>query len=313
MKAVLVGNYGVGNFGDEALREYFLRAFPDVEWTVVSARPGSGELPRLSMGPRSLVTTRWWRTIGAIKRADVVVFGGGTLFTDVEMVRACFLWGVHALAAKLAGTPYVLAFQGVGPFETIIGEAIARWVARRAAHVSVRDHASMERVTAWDMAPVPTFDPVYLAFLRAARERRPDGTTVVVPRHTSTDAFLSALAGQAMDASKTVIATFQPDDAGERRTIEGLRRRYPAATVRVVSTIDGLMELLAGASLCVCERFHGALAAAAAGVPLVIVPQSAGDKLDELRRRLTADGLAEAAAQAEAGESALRDALRSLR
>ncbi|MBI5155969.1 hypothetical protein HZA45_01700, partial [Candidatus Peregrinibacteria bacterium] len=95
MRCVLIGNYGTGNFGDEALRSYFLKSFPEIEWQVVSARPTADELPRLPAGPRSLFTTKWFRTIKALRHCDAVVFGGGTLFTDSESVFACFLWWLH--------------------------------------------------------------------------------------------------------------------------------------------------------------------------------------------------------------------------
>lgn len=74
MHCVLIGNYGVGNFGDEALKEYFLSAFPDITWSVVSARPSGEELPRLPGGFRSLFS-HWWKTLGAIRNTDAVVFG----------------------------------------------------------------------------------------------------------------------------------------------------------------------------------------------------------------------------------------------
>lgn len=313
MKAVLIGNYGVGNFGDEALKDYFLSAFPEAEWTVLSARPASGELPRLPIGVRSFFTTPWGKTLGAIRRSDAVVFGGGTLFTDIESVKACFLWGLHVLAARFFRVPVYLAFQGVGPFQTRLGEGITRRVVRRARYVSVRDEASMVRVLSWKLNTqvVQAFDPVFLSFLRQKSEYRAQNVYILIPRHTSGASFLRSLETHAENLRhvEIEIALFQPDDARERKVVETLRRRYPQASVRTIRTTEDLMAALARASHCVCERFHGALAAVAAGVPLTIVSQAAGDKLESVRALQQPGGIDAALARAAEGEETLRTAL----
>lgn len=315
MKAVLIGNYGVGNFGDEALKEYFLEAYPDVTWTVVSARPGAGELARLPAGIRSLFGTAWMKTLGAIRRADAVVFGGGTLFTDIESVRACIVWGIHAFAARLFGVPLHLAFQGIGPFKTGMGEWIARRVVRWAASISVRDSESFARTLTWStqVPVVETFDPVFALFVAKKQECHPNGAYVLIPRHNSGKNFLSALESHVTNLrhAEIIIALFQPDDRRERKTVETLRRTYPHASVRTIRTADDLMSLLATASHCVCERFHGALAAVAAGVPLSAVSQAAGDKISTVSARFTGQNMQAGALEDIArGELALREALK---
>lgn len=311
MKAVLIGNYGVGNFGDEALREYFLTAFPEVEWTVLSAHPTAGEYPRLPIGVRSLFGTPWWRTLAAIRRCDAVVFGGGTLFTDIESVKACFLWGVHALAARAFGVPVFLAFQGVGPFKTHIGEGIARRVVRMARHVSVRDASSFARVRSWNPAAIETFDPVFALFLQRKKPRADEGSYVLIPRHNSGVAFDRVIDFHADDAKgAVVIAAFQPDDPGEGEVIERVRRRFPQASVRRISDVDDLMDLLSRAGRCVTERFHGALAAVAAEAPLSTVAQADGDKISGVQATFgSPDGYASATRRVQAGEDALRSGL----
>jgi len=308
MKAVLIGNYGVGNFGDEALREYFLTAYPEVAWTVLSARPGTDELPRLPIGVRSFFGTSWWKTVTAIRGSDAVVFGGGTLFTDIESVRACVLWGVHAFVARFFRVPVHLAFQGVGPFKTALGEGIARRVLRCARFVSVRDAASLARVRPWRADVIETFDPIFLLFLQRRKLRLPDSGILLIPRHNSGEAFLRACDAVPANVSVT-IALFQSNRVGEANMADLLQARFPCSTVRSIEDADTLMDMLSHAERCVCERFHGALAAAAAGVPTVVVTRAAGDKLDEVRA-LFEPGAADAARSlAEAGEVSLRTAL----
>ena len=98
MRYLLVGNYGVGNAGDEILKDYFLERFPGIEWIVCSACPVSGEVWRLPAGVRSFLSFKWLYTLWVLRKSDGMVFGGGSLFTDVESVRACFVWFAHAFA-----------------------------------------------------------------------------------------------------------------------------------------------------------------------------------------------------------------------
>lgn len=311
MRAVLVGNYGVGNFGDEALKDYFLGAYPEVEWTVLSARPGAGEYPRLPIGIRSFFRTPWWQALRVIKRSDAVVFGGGTLFTDIESVKACWLWGVHALVARCFGVPVYLAFQGVGPFCTRIGKGIARYVVRSARYVSVRDTASFERVSTWRPDAIETFDPVFSLFVQRKKARADDGSYVLIPRHNSGASFDRIVDFHVAEAKgSVVIAAFQPDDRGERSVVERLLHRFPSTSVRRVSNVDDLMELLSHAGRCVTERFHGALAAVAAGAPLSTVSQADGDKISGVSATFSSpEVFSSALRRVQAGESSLRTAL----
>jgi polysaccharide pyruvyl transferase WcaK-like protein len=172
----------------------------------------------------------------------------------------------------------------------------------------VRDASSLARVRSWRPDALATFDPVFLLFLQRKKERRPDGGVLLVPRHTSGEAFLRACDAVPVDAPVT-IALFQSKDAGEIRMSETLKTRFPRSTVSVIEDVDTLMDALAHAETCVCERFHGALAAAAAGTPTTVVSRATGDKFDEVRALFLPGAVDEAKAMAKAGEDALRMAL----
>ncbi len=312
MKAVLIGNYGVGNVGDEALRAYFLRVFPNVAWQVVSARPTQNELPRLPMGPRSFFRTDWRRTITAIKSADAVVFGGGTLFTDAESLLACFIWGLHAFIAFTHKRPVFLAFQGVGPFRTVIGEGIARFVFRQATFISVRDRKSLERVQGWKVSTkiIHTFDPVILSFISQKIDDNTKNVFTIIPRRNPSNLFWQQVEMTPISPSLSVeVVLLQPEDPEEQKVSRMIVERIARATVRPVHSTEELMMFLSHSAHCLTERFHGALAALAAGVPTTVVSQAAGDKLDEARKLAEEGSMAAAVTLAEDGERALRDAL----
>lgn len=311
-RCLLIGNYGVGNTGDEALREYFLDSFPDIDWVVLSAHPAKGEYQRLPAGIRSLFSIGWIRTIGEYRKADAVIFGGGSLWTDVESVFACFLWTVHLLPALFFRVPVILAFQGIGPFRTGVGEWFARFAVRHSTFVSVRDHASVERIAKWGLSRkiVQTFDPVFSSMRKQKIDQQTKNVFIIIPRHNS-DKSLRLVAQSTRElhpCPKVSVLLMQPDDPAERRWAESVGL---SADIVPVPTLAALMHEMASATHVVTQRFHGALAALAADVPVTIVAQGDGDKLAELRD-LVAQGFDAAAAMdlIVIGERELRDVLR---
>jgi len=312
MRCVLVGNFGVGNLGDEALKEYFLQTFSDVDWIVLEACPVQPyEVPRLPLGFRSLFRP-WWKTLSAYRHADAVVFGGGSLFTDVESVYACLLWWWHAFAAHLFRKPVFLAFQGIGPFRTSLGKRLARWAVQHAAFVSVRDESSFQRVQSWNLNKqiVQTFDPLYEVFSMTNVNIVESNTIVLIPRSNSGESFLieACKVIQEHQGDPVRIVLMQPDH--ERFIIERIASlAHGRSSVVAATSTAQLMQAISDALLVVAERYHGALAAHALGIPVVVCPQSDGDKLSALPLSSQKSTLI---ASVQTGERSLREALLAL-
>lgn len=315
MHLLLIGNYGAGNFGDEAMKDYFLRSFGSESWTVVSAHPsGSSEIPRLPAGIRSFIGLSWLRTIRAFRRTDGVVFGGGSLFTDAESVRACWLWWMHAMLARWCGKPLFFAFQGIGPFRSRVGEWLARSAARRAAFLSVRDAASAARLEQWGLHTkvIQSFDPVFSLFEKENKPTNTKNVLVIIPRQNSQAILLDRakhlLGTHAYDTMR--IVSFQPDDPGEQEACCQLLLQCPTGSICPVRTVEDLEHAFADAAMVLTERFHGAIAAVAEGLPVEIISQAPGDKLDALRLFLKEHRSSELLHSAvQRGEQGLRDAI----
>ena len=294
---LLVGNYGVGNVGDEALKEYFLQCFPEVEWIVVSAHPGLGEVPRLPCGFRSLFTP-WWRSFRAYWQCDGVVFGGGSLFTDAESTVAPLLWWWHAVLAMLFRQPVFLAFQGIGPFRTKRGEWWTRWVARRVVFLSVRDIHSCARVERWQLNKkcILSFDPVF---------------SLIISKNTLIRSSSAAIPSDA-DRSKILLIIPRRNSSQEFRDRSEEMRREGFRGVRVQEprSLVELSAAVSSASFLLTQRYHAGIVALALGVPFDAVPQVPGDKLDALNKEDR--DLSHLRERVRVGEEALREALYSL-
>ena len=292
MKFLLVGNYGVGNVGDEALREYFLYKFPNVDWKVVSAKPSKEELSRLPLGFRSFIATQWPATLLAIWKSDGIVFGGGSLFTDIESWRACALWWWHAFWAWMFGKKVVLAFQGIGPFRTSIGAMLTKWVVRRAVYISVRDAHSFARVKKWNPSVkiVESFDPVFSACTTVQYKLDALKNLILIPRANSSQEFIEH-AQTLVDSGRwqqCICISLQPDSALERHFILQLRQRLSTPMLVIQArTLPELTSAVAQGSFVLSQRYHGAIVAMALGRELQVLPQYEDDKIASIATILT--------------------------
>ena len=282
MNVLLVGNFGVGNLGDEALKEYFLDTFPEVDWAVLGE-----DVPRLPGGLRSLLNFRWVKTLQTLRTCNAVVFGGGSLFTDTESVYACFLWYIHARAARFFGKPIHFAFQGVGPFRTRVGESLARESFGWAATISVRDEASAKRIESWKLSTkaIRSFDPVIRLMENKKNEVRSENVLILIPRKNSGGKFTNAAqeAVKSRDWDEVRIISMQSRHASESRFCQKLAESLePVCHVVAAQKLDELADNIAKSSLVVSERYHGALVALALGIETRIVSQKESDKLSSL-------------------------------
>src|SRR5664279_48603 len=140
---LLVGYYGFGNVGDEAILATIVAQFrdrlPDLPITVASGNP---EETISTHGVGAVA----WNDIAAIHRAvqatDLVVIGGGGLFHDYWGVDPdSFLTGSHwgvayyagpAMLATLYRKPVMLYAVGVGPLYSGHGIKFTRMIAQAA-------------------------------------------------------------------------------------------------------------------------------------------------------------------------------------
>lgn len=288
MKCLLVGNFGVGNLGDEALKDYFLQEFSEVEWTVVSAHPTDGEIARLPVGIRSLLGGKWLSTVSAYRKCDAVVFGGGSLFTDVESVYACCIWWLHAELAFFLKKDVHLAFQGIGPFHTRLGSFLCKSVCRKSASISVRDSQSYNRVGEWGLGTkcVQSCDPVFSLIESQKVDACTKNILILIPRKNSTEKFTKITQEYIKSTSpeQVTILSMQPDKKSESDYCQMLASKLEIpSSIQTVRTLNKLIQEVSLASTVISERYHGALVALALDKNLEIVSQCDGDKLSTLR------------------------------
>lgn len=169
------GYYGHHNVGDEAILAVILRELrrrlPDASPVVLSADP---DWTSRVHGVEAVPWEEPVEVAAAIRRASLVISGGGGLFQDYwhrDNADVLFLpaqgvaaYAQAALLAELYGKPLVLLAHGMGPIRTDEGARLVRLVATMADRISVRDDESaqlLEQLGCGDRLALVAPDPAF--------------------------------------------------------------------------------------------------------------------------------------------------------
>lgn len=158
VRILIVGWYGYGNAGDEAILasmvEDLQAEIPGVRISVLSGVPEhTRAVHRLPAVPHlpyhwldmkaSFRSGRILTTLQAIARADLVILGGGGFLSDWQP-EAIPTWLLRALAAKVLCGKVMLYAVGAGPITTPRGKLYTRMLINLTDVATVRDQASLE-------------------------------------------------------------------------------------------------------------------------------------------------------------------------
>lgn len=273
MRLVVSGYYGHGNTGDEAILAGLLRALrstdPAIAVTVVSGSPdetarthGVEAVPR--MRPAAV-----WRSIRA---ADGLLSGGGGLLQDRTSARpVAYYAGVMGIASA-ARRPYVIHAQGLGPITCAANRRIAAAALRGAAHVSLRDRASIRLARSMGVRrpieigadPALVLDP----------GRGDAGHVLLAVRSWGASAeALRAIRGAVRDLARShrVVALPMHEPMDREASVAVVDGVAGATVAPTGLSLDERLALVGDATLVVAMRLHALILAVAAGVPSVAV------------------------------------------
>ena len=165
-RVVVSGYYGFDNVGDEAVLAGTIEALrcfrPGIEIAVLSANP---EATARAHDVRAIPRGRPRDLLQALRRCDLCLSGGGSLFQDVTSWRSPWYYlGVLALAQRL-GRPTAVYAQGMGPLRgRIVRQAAARLL-DAVEIITLRDQASLAVLDRWGVRRPPVVlaaDPALL-------------------------------------------------------------------------------------------------------------------------------------------------------
>lgn len=246
----------------------------------------------------------------AVRGADAVVLGGGGLLQDASSPWNLQYHLARVALARATRTPFSGVGLGAGPLRPAGGRQV-RWALRGAHGVSVRDEHSralldglgVPSVLTADMAlvaPLPPPPPPADVLVFCPRRRVPVGAGRWLPASARArlardeGADLTATARELAAAARGTglrlrLVALQPDRDGPLSSLLASRLADLGVEAEVrVPDLAGLFPAVADARAVVSVRYHGALLALRAGVPVVTV--GIAPKTGSLAREVRAGG-----------------------
>ncbi|MCC5909088.1 MAG: polysaccharide pyruvyl transferase CsaB [Clostridiaceae bacterium] len=144
-KIFLFGYYGFKNTGDEGILQGIImqlkKAIPNGEITVLTYKAQETEE---NYGIKAVSRNHFKDIIKAIKKADIVISGGGSILQDVTSSRSLMYYlGIIYLAKKM-GKKVMFYGNGFGPINRNFNKKIAAHIINRVDAITVRDYQSKE-------------------------------------------------------------------------------------------------------------------------------------------------------------------------
>lgn len=273
MRVVISGYYGYGNTGDEAVLAGLLATMrgiePEIEAIVISGDPAAtGREHGVRAIGRSSARGLW----RALRAADGLVSGGGSLLQDASSARPVAYYTGVMHAARLAGRRYAVHAQGLGPIRRAPNRRLARYALERAAAVSLRDPDSIRLAGELGVRRPIGFAPdPALALQPPAGE--PANIVVALRPWPGMQAHLAALRrGVEGLATELPVVALPMQEPVDRALSEALVADIGGASVApATGSLEGVLSVIASARAVIGMRLHALILAAAAGVPGVAI------------------------------------------
>ncbi|WP_295159298.1 polysaccharide pyruvyl transferase CsaB [Selenomonas sp. AE3005] len=163
-RIVVSGYYGSKNAGDEAMLAAMLEVLGDLDpklnITVISADPQD---TRQRHGVDAISWLSFPAIIRELRRADLLISGGGSLLQNVTSRRSLYYYMFIIMLARLLGTKVMLYAQGIGPIIGKVAEKAMCYMGNHVDLITVRDQGSLQELARLGIKKPPvscTADPV---------------------------------------------------------------------------------------------------------------------------------------------------------
>jgi N-acetylglucosaminyldiphosphoundecaprenol N-acetyl-beta-D-mannosaminyltransferase len=286
----IIGYFGSGNVGDEAILESFLswsrRRLPGASHTALTSRP---EETSARHDVATVTKGDFAGLARALRRADAVVLPGGGLLQDVTSARSVVYYCLLIIAAGALGRPVYMLSQGMGPFRRKWTRALAGWTMRRfARRVWARDERALGLMREMGLNDNKASLGADMTFAAGAQSRESAATAdsplrlaVSLRPDDSVDALTGALEGCLLRLNESTPVAVdamafeaEADAPVVEKFVSEMRRSCPGIEIRTHG-VGGRMsasraaEIVGGASAMLGMRLHSLAFAAARGVPFV--------------------------------------------
>ncbi|BDI28331.1 polysaccharide pyruvyl transferase CsaB [Capsulimonas corticalis] len=284
-RVALSGYYGFANAGDEAV----------LAGLIQSLRAGGGAdltIDALSIAPEETAATHSVTAshryqvkalIESLRRADLLLSGGGSLLQDVTSAHGVFYYLGVVRLAQILGKKTMFIAQGIGPLIRPRTRRMVASVANRLDAVTVRDPESLALLREIGVSRPPmevTADPALLLTSRAPSTGTREGQIAVSLRPWAQSAeslpeMVAKASAIGAPNARAIAVAMQPqsDFAPMEQFARQWRQTSDQQTVSLPASADAplplpdLLSAIGSSQMVVGMRLHALILAAAAGVP----------------------------------------------
>ena len=157
MKYVVSGYIGFDNFGDEAIAHVLTNKLKNEgaeKITLISSNPAK------TAKIHSVNSCSMFNFFNAIKDADILISGGGSLLQDVTSIKSLIYYLIVIYTALILGKKVEIFAQGIGPINSRIGQILTKFALKRCSKITVRDKKSQDLLISWNIHSELVNDPV---------------------------------------------------------------------------------------------------------------------------------------------------------
>ena len=268
-KYLVSGYIGFDNFGDEAIASVLvshLKSINAEEITLISSNP---EKTAKLYGTKSV---GMFKFLPAIKNADVLISGGGSLLQDITSLKSLLYYLTIIFSALVLRKKVFIFAQGFTPFRTKIGEFLTKTVLKKCHRITVRDKKSQDFLKELGVASGLVSDPVF--GMQVASNLHQGIGVQLRSFHSMNDIFLNNLAEQIERNFKNEnIKLISLQDSFDLPVLEKfskiLDERKIKNTIYKNLSIKEAIDIISNLEYLVGMRFHANLIAAKAGVKIL--------------------------------------------
>jgi len=268
---VIVGYYGFGNLGDEAIRVALRAALNGREglrpvW-LVSQPQNTNEVNRSH--PCAI--------FAGLRRSAALIFGGGGLLQNKTSTRSLLYYLSLILLARSLRRPVFLLGQGIGPINGRFARAKTRFALSKACYIGCRDRRSLDFIQSLGLDGTLSGDLFFLTppWKEPLEEQHKGKVRIVLSLKGAGEAkrFIALLKGiNARRNVSFVFLTFFP--AEDRSLAESIVQQldFPCRIVLPNSVEEASAEL-ARADLLISSRLHPLEFGLRTGTPILAITE----------------------------------------
>ena len=272
-KYVVSGYIGFDNFGDEAIAHVLvdkLKTNGADKITLISSNPTK------TSQMYNVNSVSMLKFFDAIKEADVLVSGGGSLLQDVTSFKSLLYYLGVIYFALLMGKKVEIFRQGIGPINSKVGQILTKFALKHASKISVRDKKSQELLKSWNIESELKQDPIFELELPKKNKK---GIVGVQLRNypTLSENFLNALADEVIKKffdKKIELLSFQ--DSIDLDVCEKFARilyKKGMSNVEILKelSVKDVFEKISDLEILIGMRFHANVVAIKSGVKALAI------------------------------------------